>query len=159
MCVCVCVCLCVCLWQRFLRNYWADYNQTSPVVMKCALVMRFVISWRHHFWWRHTRKNWVSHAYREIRSKYYWIFMKISEYLYFSTGLCCIVFGENRNSLNIQNGGPKFSKFAYLSEISQFCSDFKTKYIFVINMIIWFQNYIFLCVWDSISSLKNLLPV
>ena len=81
-------------------------------------------------------KNKVSHAYREIRSKYYWIFMKISEYLYFSTGLCCIVFGENRNSLNIQNGGPKFSKFAYLSEISQFCSDFKTKYIFVINMII-----------------------
>ena len=66
----------------------------------------------------------------------FWILMKISEYLYFSTGLCCIVFGENHNSLNIHNGGPKFSKFAYLSEISQFCSDFKTKYIFVVNMII-----------------------
>ena len=36
--------------------------------------------------------------------------MKISEYLYSSTDRCCIVFGENRNSLNIQNGGPKFVK-------------------------------------------------
>ena len=42
-------------------------------------------------------KNYVSHAYREIRSKYYWNFMKISEYLYFSIGLCCIIFGENLN--------------------------------------------------------------
>ena len=33
--------------------------------------------------------------------------MKISEYLHFSTGRCCIVFEENRNSLNIQNGGLK----------------------------------------------------
>ena len=59
-----------------------------------------------------------------------WIFMKISEYLYFSTSRCCIVFGENRNSSSIQNGGPKFAKCAYLSEIFRFCSDFKTKYIF-----------------------------
>ena len=43
-------------------------------------------------------------------------------------------FGENCNSLNIQNGGPKFAKIAYFSEISQFCSDLKTNYIFVINM-------------------------
>ena len=63
-------------------------------------------------------------------------FIKILEYLNFSTSLCCIVFRENRNSLDIQNGGPKFAKFAYLSEISQFCSDFKTKYIFVISMIV-----------------------
>ena len=125
--------------------------------------------------------------------------MKISEYLYFSTGLCCIVFGENCNSLNIQNGGPKcfscalhktvtssyfddvivgkmndptrkaksgvnanrflstfqnmfillirnslnfqsggpkFAKFTYFCKILQICSDLKTKYIFVINMII-----------------------
>ena len=113
--VCVCVCLCVCLWQRFLRNYWADYNQTSPIIMKSALVVRFVKSWRHHYWWRHTRKNWISYANHEIRRKYYSIFMKISEYLIFSMGLCCIVFGENRNSLSIQNGGPKFAKFAYFS--------------------------------------------
>ena len=85
--------------------------------------------------------------------------MKISEYLYFSTGLCCIVFGENRNSLNIQNGGPKFSKFAYLSKISQFCSDFKTKYIFVISMTVLFRKYTFLCVWASTSGLKILLSV
>ena len=44
------------------------------------------------------------------------IFIKILEYLHFSIGRCCIVFGENRNSLNIQNSGPKFSKFPYLSE-------------------------------------------
>ena len=34
-------------------------------------------------------------------------FIKISEYLSFSTSLCCIIFGDNRKSLDIQNGGPK----------------------------------------------------
>ena len=51
--------------------------------------------------------------------------MKIPEYLYLSSGRFCIVFRENRNLLDIQNGGPKFAKFAYLSEIPQFCSDLK----------------------------------
>merc|ERR1712240_112471 len=92
-----------------------------------------------------TRKNLISYANHEIRRKYYSIFMKISEYLIFSMGLCCIVFGENRNSLSIQNGGPKFAKFVYFSYISQFCSDFKTKYFFVISMIVLFQKYIFVC--------------
>ena len=46
-----------CLWQRFLRTYWADNLQTWPVILKCALVVRFVQSWRHNFLWRHTRKN------------------------------------------------------------------------------------------------------
>ena len=58
------------------------------------------------------------------------------ENIYFSTGRCCIVFGKNRNSLSIQNGGPKFTKFAYFSNISRFFSDFKTKYIFIISMIV-----------------------
>ena len=40
---------------------------------------------------------------------------------------CCIVFGENRNSLIIQNGGPKFARFAYLCEISQ-CLRFFTHF-------------------------------
>ena len=44
----------------------------------------------------------LSHAYRKIRRKYYWTFIKISEYFIFSMGRCCIVFGENRNSLKIQ---------------------------------------------------------
>ena len=95
------------------------------------------------YWWRHTRKNWISYANHEIRRKYYWIFIIISENLYFRTDRCCIVFGENRNSLSIQNGGSKFSKFAYFIKISQFCFDFKTKCIFVISIIVWFQNYIF----------------
>ena len=82
------------------------------------------------YWWRHTRKNLWSHAYRLIRRKYYWIFIKVSEYIYFSTGRSCLVFGENRKSLSIQNGGPKFAKFWYLWQISQFRPDFKTKYIF-----------------------------
>merc|ERR1712240_970015 len=99
-----------------------------------------------------TWKNWNSYANHKIRSKYYWIFIKISEYLIFSMDLCCIVFGENRNSLSIQNGGPKFAKFAYFSKISQFCSDFKTKYIFVISVIVDWKNVCF-CVF------KCLLPV
>ena len=107
------------------------------------------------YWWRHTRKISISYANRKIRSKYYWIFIKISENLYFRTGRCCIVFGKNRNSLNIQNGGPNFSKFAYFSKISQFYFDSKTKYIFVINMIVWFQKDLFLCVLVSTSGWKS----
>ena len=107
------------------------------------------------YWWRHTRKKYMSYANHEIRRKYHWIFIKISENLYFKTGRCCIVFDENRNSLKIQNGGPKFSKFAYFSKISQFCFDFKTKYIFVISVTAWFPKYIFLCVLVSTFGLKN----
>ena len=29
----------------------------SPIIMKSALVVRFVKLWRHHYWWRHSRKN------------------------------------------------------------------------------------------------------
>ena len=137
-CVSVCLSVCSCLWQRFLRSYWADCNQTSPTIIKCALIVRIIKSWRHHFLWRHIWKNSWSHAYHQIRRKYYWIFIKISEYLIFGTGHCCIVFWENQNSLSIQNGRPKFAKFAYFSKISQFCSDFKTKDSFVISMIVWF---------------------
>ena len=54
----------------------------------------------------------------KIRRKYYWIFIKSLEYLCFSTSLWCIVFGENRNTLSIQDGGLKFAKFAYFSKIS-----------------------------------------
>ena len=34
----------------------------------------------------------------------------MSEYLNFGTVRCFIVFGENRNSINIRNGGPIFTK-------------------------------------------------
>ena len=47
MCVCLSVCVSVCVSVcdgDFSKNYWADYNQTSPVIMKCALVVRFVKS-------------------------------------------------------------------------------------------------------------------
>ena len=46
----------------------------------------------------------------KTRSKYRPISMKISEYIYSSAGRCCINFEENRNSLDIQNGGLKFEK-------------------------------------------------
>ena len=52
------------------------------------------------------------------------------EYLHFGTDRCCIVFVENRKSLGIQIGRPKFVKFAYFSETFRFCSDFQTEYIF-----------------------------
>ena len=106
------------------------------------------------YWWRHTMKNLISYANNEIRRKYYWIFIKISENLRFSTGGCCTVFGKNRNSLSIQNAGPKFAKFAYFSKISRFFFDFKTKYIFVISMIVWFQIF-FVCVLVSSFGFKN----
>ena len=53
-----------------------------------------------------------------------------------SKGRCCIVFEGKRKSLNIQNGVPKFEKFSHFCKISKFCSDLKTKYIFVINMTV-----------------------
>ena len=37
---------------------------------------------------------------------------------FFSTSRCCIVFEENRNSLNIQNGGPKFAKLSCFWKMS-----------------------------------------
>ena len=45
-------------------------------------------------------------------------FIKILGYLKFIMGRCCSVFRENRNSLNIQNCGRKFAKFAYFCKIS-----------------------------------------
>ena len=66
---------------------------------------------------------------------------KLPENLIFGTGCCCIAFGKNRKSFSI----------AYFSDMSQFCSHFKTKYIFVISMIVWFQKKnnkknIFVCI-------------
>ena len=95
--------------------------------MKCALVVRFVKSRPYHSWLRHTRKNLSYYAYRKIRRKYKLIFIKTLEYLSFSTVHCCTVFEENCNLLSIQSGGPKFTKFAYVCQISQFCSDLKKK--------------------------------
>ena len=46
------------------------------------------------------------------RRKYLPIFIKISKHLYFCMDRCSIVFGENRNLLNIKNSGPKLAKFA-----------------------------------------------
>ena len=45
----------------------------------------------------------------------------------------CLFFWENHNSLSIQNGEPKFAKFAYFCEISQFCFDLQTKVFFCCN--------------------------
>ena len=47
-------------------------------------------------------------------------FYQVSEYLNFVTILCNIVFRENRNSLRIQNGGPKFTKFPYFDKFLNF---------------------------------------
>ena len=47
----------------------------------------------------------------------------------------------------------------FFCEMCQFRSDLKTKYISVISMAVWFQNTYFLCVWVSITVLKNPLPV
>ena len=107
------------------------------------------------YWWRRTRQNWWSHAYRKISRKYYWNFIKILENLYCSTSRCCIVFVGNRKSLSIQNGGPKFSKFVYFSNIYQFCFDFKTKYIFVSSMIVWFQKKYFVVCFIVYSRFKK----
>ena len=127
----MCVYLCVCLWQRFFRTYSADFNQTSPIILKCALVVRFVKSCHHHFWWCHPRKNLWSHAYCEIRRKHYWIFIKISEYLNFGTCRCCIVFGENLYSLDIQNGGPKFKYLHIFAKFLNFAPIIKQ------NIFLW----------------------
>ena len=56
----------------------------------------------------------------QIRSNYYWIFIKNSEYVYFGTGRCCIVFGKNRNSLSIQNGGTNFEILNVLAKFLNF---------------------------------------
>ena len=67
----------------------------------------------------------------KIRRKYYWIFIKISEYLYFSTSRCSIVFfKENRNLLSIQNGGQKFAKNAYFSKHFSILLRFQNKMYF-----------------------------
>ena len=97
------------------------------------------------YWWRQTRNKCWSHAYRKIKRKYYWIIIKNSEYLYLSWSRCCTVFNKNCNSFSIQIGRPKFPKFSYFSKISQFYSDFKRKYIFIISMIVWLRKIHFLC--------------
>ena len=130
--LCVCVCVSVCMSvtaisQKLLGRLQPNFAHHYEICSSCAL-RKIVTSYQEKF-----DRSYANH---KIRRKYYWIFIKISEYLFFSTGRCCIVFGENRDSLIIQNGGPKFSKFAYLSKISQFCSDFKTKCIFVISKIV-----------------------
>ena len=59
--------------------------------------------------------------------------------------------------LRIQNGGPKFANFLYFCEISQFCSELRTKYNFVISMSTWLKKKFWVSV--STSGLRNLLPL
>ena len=70
---------------------------------------KYEVKW---YWWRHKRKKWWSSAWRKNRRKYIPILIKLLQYSNLGTGLCCIVFEENQNSLSIRNGGPKFAKFS-----------------------------------------------
>ena len=58
---------------------------------------------------------------------------------YFGTGRCCIVFGENRNLLNIQIGRSKFANF-------------KAKYIFVITMTVYIKKGYKFCVYTRMFT-------
>ena len=77
----------------------------------------------------------------QIRRKYYPIIMKNQKYLYFSTDICCLYFGENRKSLNIQNGWSEFAQYA------NFCKNFQ------IFPPIWKQNIFLKSAWPSDSKI------
>ena len=111
--------------------------------MKYALVVRFVKSWRHHFYDVISGKidDLTSTAKSDVNINRFWSeFQNIFYY-------CFTVFRESCNSWNIQKCRQKFEKMAYFCKISQFCFDF---FFFFFSFAkkkqsLWFENKIIFC--------------
>ena len=77
---------------------------------------------------------------RKNKHKYLSILIEMFEYVNFGTSRCYIVFGENCNSLNTRNSGPKFAKFAYFLQ--------------TFSILLLFENKIHFCHQQDCFILK-----